>query len=160
MSEINPYAPPAAPLAKALPLRRATRGQRFATMLLDVIFYYLFAFLIGVVFVILGIERVLDRIPDLLLGMLVMLAYYAPQEAFSGRTLGKRIMKTQVVNEEGLPITGKQAVLRTLGRFIPFEAFTFLAGGKEGPCGLHDNIARTIVVTTRPSPAEEQEQGA
>jgi uncharacterized RDD family membrane protein YckC len=154
MSEYNPYAPPAAPLAEPMPLRRATRGQRFATMLLDSLFYYLFAFLIGVVFVSLGMERVLERIPDLLLGALIMLVYYAPQEAYSGRTLGKRIMKTQVVNADGQPITGKQAVLRTLGRFIPFEALTFLGGGEEGPCGLHDNIARTIVVTTRPAQDE------
>ncbi len=149
MSDFNPYAPPSAPLAQPVPLRRATRGQRFATLLLDSFFYYLFAFVIGIVIVLSGQERVLDSIPDIVLGALIMFAYYVPQEAYAGRTLGKWIMKTRVVNEQGGPISLKQAVGRALCRFIPFEFVTFLGGGKQGPRGMHDEIPKTMVVSTR-----------
>lgn len=149
MSEFNPYTPPTAPLAQPMALRRATRGQRFGTFLLDTFFTYLLGFAVGIVFVVLGQERALDAIPGMLLGTLIMLAYYVPQEAYTGRTLGKWIMKTQVVNEAGEPITARQAVLRTLCRLIPFEAFSCFGGDGEGPRGWHDSLPKTLVVTTR-----------
>lgn len=149
MSEFNPYAPPAAPVEQALPLRYATRGQRFATLLLDTFFFLLLAIVIGIGFVLLDLERELDAIPDPLLDVLLMLLYYAPQEAYSGRTLGKWIMKTRVVNEQGGPISTGQVFGRTLCRMIPFEAFSFLSAGEQGPRGWHDSIPKTIVVSTR-----------
>ncbi len=41
--------------------------------------------------------------------------YYTYQWAVSGKTLGMAVLGLQVVNRQGGPISGRQAVLRTLG---------------------------------------------
>lgn len=56
--------------------------------------------------------------------------YGASCEAFfNGRTLGKRALSIRVVSEQGVPITGAQAVLRNLvGAVDGFWAFFYLLG--------------------------------
>jgi uncharacterized RDD family membrane protein YckC len=149
MTDFNPYAPPQAPLAQALPLRRATRGQRFGTFLIDMVFYYLLAICVGVVLAVAGVGDALDSVPDPVIGAIILSIYYIPQEFYTGRTLGKRIMKTQVVNDIGGLASLKQVVGRTLCRMIPFEAFSFLAAEEGGPRGWHDRLPKTFVVSTR-----------
>jgi len=77
-----------------------------------------------------------------------VLVYYLPQEAFSGRTLGKLITGTKAVNQDGTELSFGQALGRTLCRFIPFEAFSFF--GENGrPKGWHDRIPNTMVISVR-----------
>ena len=85
---------------------------------------------------------------DYLFGVITSLGYFVPQEASSGKTLGKLITGTKAVNEDGSKLTFGKAVGRTLCRFIPFEVFSFL-GGQDRPKGWHDRIPKTIVVSTR-----------
>lgn len=129
----------------AAEMKVATTGQRFMTFFLDVIFYYLAAF--AVLFVIdrfLPGDRVLYR-QDYVFGIILFFLYYILQEAIYGRTLGKVITGTKVVNENGSPISFGQALVRTLCRLIPFEPFSFF-GGKGHPVGWHDRIAKTRVI--------------
>ncbi len=126
----------------------ASQGQRFGNYILDILFIYILAFIVGIIFALIGHSEVLLRINNYILGAILFLIYYVPQEAYSGRTLGKLITKTKAVNEDGSEISLGQAVGRTLCRFIPFEAFSFL-GGKGRPRGWHDKLSNTVVITLK-----------
>jgi uncharacterized RDD family membrane protein YckC len=95
-----------------------------------------------------GLGDVIEEMNDYLLGFIILLIYYVPQEAFSGRTLGKMITGTKAVNEDGSKLTFGKVLGRTLCRFIPFEAFSFL-GGQNKPKGWHDRIPKTKVISIR-----------
>lgn len=130
------------------PIVLASTGQRFRTMLLDLIFYFIFAFIFGFVLSLIGLGDLIQNMNDTLLGIVIILIYYVPQEAFSGRTLGKLITGTKAVKEDGTELSFGQALGRTLCRFIPFEAFSFL-GGNGRPRGWHDKIPKTKVISVR-----------
>jgi uncharacterized RDD family membrane protein YckC len=59
---------------------------------------------------------------------------------------GKLITGTRVVTESGEVPTARQILIRTVVRFVPFEAFSFL--GSSGT-GWHDTWSGTRVVRTR-----------
>ena len=80
----------------------------------------------------------------------------AASEAISGgKTLGKLITGTRAVNQHGLRISAKTAILRALVRLVPFEAFSAL-GNPSYP--WHDRWTKTYVIDERlsslpPNPA-------
>jgi len=127
------------------PMVLASTGQRLRTMFLDTFFYFILFFVFGLVMGLVGLG---DLIEGNLLGAIMFLIYYIPQEAFSGRTLGKLITGTKAVSEDGTELTFGQVLGRTLCRFIPFEAFSFL-GGNGRPRGWHDKIPKTKVISVR-----------
>lgn len=156
--EENIYQPPKADLTPltapsfeeryGLTVRAASTGQRFMNMLTDFLGYLGFSVVVGLVLGLTGTVGILEHIPDLLLGVVMMTAYYFPQEAIWGRTLGKLVTGTKAVAADGGPLTIGKALGRTLCRFIPFEAFSFLFG--DGfPEGLHDTIPGTKVISLR-----------
>ena len=149
-NEYNPYSAPASAVETDVEFRRperASKGQRFGTLLIDYVFIWVFSFLIGIAAVMLfgpaGAAE-LKRIPPLLLGVVVVLFFYIFFESIWGRTPGKFIVGTVVVNAKGEKPSFGQIVGRTLCRMIPFEAFSFF--GEEG---WHDSIPNTRVVVTR-----------
>ena len=127
------------------PMVLASTGQRLRTMFLDTFFYFILFFVFGLVMGLVGLG---DLIEGNLLGAIIFLIYYIPQEAFSGRTLGKLITGTKAISEDGTELTFGQVLGRTLCRFIPFEAFSFL-GGNGRPRGWHDKIPKTKVISVR-----------
>jgi uncharacterized RDD family membrane protein YckC len=135
---------------ESVPIILASQGQRFGTMLLDMVFFYIFALIFGFVLGLIGLGQLIENTPlnDYLLGMIILLIYYVPQEASSGRTLGKRITGTKAINEDGSELSFGRALGRTLCRFIPFEAFSFF-GGKGRPIGWHDSIPKTKVISVK-----------
>jgi hypothetical protein len=102
------------------PLVLASQGQRFGTFLLDLIFYNLFAVALGLALGFIGWVESIRDIDDHLLGAVILLLYYTPQEACFGRTLGKLIIGTKAVNLNGTELSFGRALGRTLCRFIPF----------------------------------------
>lgn len=86
---------------------------------------------------------------DQLIGAAVMIAYYTLMESTTGTTIGKLLTGTRVVYEAGRPITFGQAVLRSLSRIVPFEAFSILFADDDDPRGWHDRWPRTRVVLKR-----------
>ncbi len=83
-------------------------------------------------------------------GWFLAFLYYTFLEAMTGMTLGKMVMGTKVVTNEG----GKPSFSQVMGRsacpFIPLEAFSFLIGtNSRFPTGWHDRIPGTVVVSTR-----------
>ena len=132
----------------------ASTGQRLGNMFLDSIFNLIIIFVIGFMAVVtaplLGLRNSFKGMNDYLPGIIISFLYYFPQEAFSGRTLGKMITGTKAVNEDGTKLTFGRALGRTLCRYIPFEAFSFL-GGNGRPRGWHDRISRTKVISIKKS---------
>ncbi|MDW3650016.1 MAG: RDD family protein [Bacteroidia bacterium] len=76
--------------------------------------------------------------------IIVFGGYYIPMEYFLGKTLGKFLTKTRVVNEEGEKIDFRQAVMRFLCRWIPFE-FLSLGLGHDAKA-WHDLLTKTHVI--------------
>lgn len=93
--------------------------------------------------------EVYDIMGNALLGLPFF--YYFGMEAAFGRTLGKFLTWTRVVDKLGRKPTLLAIAGRTLCRFIPLEAFSFL----QKNSGLHDTLSGTrVVLAMRP---EEQE---
>lgn len=141
-------------------LQLASQGQRFGNLLADYFFLFIFAIFFRAALAFLGFGEMLQNTNEYLLWLIISCLYYIPQEAHSGRTLGKLITGTKAVSEDGSELTFGQAVGRTLCRFIPFEAFSFL-GGDGKPRGWHDTIPKTKVISVRRKrPSTEREQAS
>jgi uncharacterized RDD family membrane protein YckC len=149
-SEYNPYSAPVSAVEDRVDPNNAelaSKGVRFGTLLIDYICFLVVSFLIGVIAVLLfgpAGSQGLKKIPPMLLGYIVMFAFYVFFEGVWARTPGKFILGTIVVNANGAKPSFGQIVGRTLCRFIPFEPFSFF--GEEG---WHDSIPKTRVVRIR-----------
>ncbi len=148
----NPYQAPIARVAEqeSTAIVPAERWRRFVNLIVDYFGFFAVGIVIGAI---LGATGGMDAVNKLqnpgmqyLLGFVIMLIYYVPLEALFGRTLGKLVTGTKVVDENGNPPTWGKAFGRTLCRFIPFEAFSFF---KSDARGWHDSIPKTYVVKAR-----------
>jgi uncharacterized RDD family membrane protein YckC len=153
--ELNPYSPPAhQPLPPVqdgpIALIPVSGGLRFANYLVDALVAQLGGgFLLG-----LGVALVLrDKANEFLesgfltvLSLLVFIAYYIVFEALTGRTLGKLVTGTKVVDASGNKPSFGKIVGRNFARLIPFEAFSFLGSSARG---WHDSLSGTYVVKCR-----------
>ncbi|MBB6096297.1 putative RDD family membrane protein YckC [Povalibacter uvarum] len=151
MNDANPYQPPQSEVRDTEELRElveASRGRRFGTFIVDYIGALIVVFVVSFGMVLVMGDRwivmINSTLVSYLLGMGVMILYYVGFEAMWGRTPGKFVFGTVVVNEEGGPPSFGQVIGRTLCRFIPFEGFSMLAGR-----GWHDSIPRTYVIMAR-----------
>ena len=79
--------------------------------------------------------------------IIVLGGYYIPMEYFFGKTVGKFITKSKVVNRDGTRISIKTSIIRYLCRWIPFE-FISLALGNDAKA-WHDVISETVVINQR-----------
>lgn len=142
----------------------ASQGQRFLNLLIDGLFMrfvlsyataYLFANIMsGVMPDFLNeVAYEIDTgnytwrfwVLAFLLGRFNFLIYYfICEKAFRGYTLGKLITGTRAIRADGKELTFKDAILRTLCRIIPFEAFSGF-----GIRPWHDSLTKTTVVKVR-----------
>jgi len=131
----------------------ASLGKRFANFILDSVFYYVFSFIIGIIIAIFavayspsfnGVFNVDNKLINYLIGFCVVFIYYSTSEALTGRTLGKLITRTKVVNENGQRPEFGIILLRTACRFIPFDALSFFSDDNSG---WHDKLSKTKVVS-------------
>ncbi|ALV08937.1 RDD family protein [Roseateles depolymerans] len=154
--EHNPYLPPVSTVAdrasdetSALASEAAGKGRRFATFVVDYIFFLVLSFMVGIgaalVFGDRGVEF-LQKTPDIVLGSSIFFVYYVFFEGIWARSPGKFICGTRVINEAGGKPSWGQVLGRSACRFIPFEALSCFA---QRP--WHDSIPKTRVVLTRKS---------
>lgn len=130
--------------------QEADKGKRFVNNILDGIFAYIFMFFIAIIIgVFVGIfspESVgaFENNMGLEYFLIIFstLTYYITFEATTGRTLGKMITKTKVVDEQGNKPDFSTVLLRTICRFVPFNALSFLFAER----GWHDAWSKTRVV--------------
>lgn len=127
-------------------------GLRFVNYLIDVVAFYALTFVGGMLYVVIITPEVYrSQVVDgkdsiqfsmLFICLLIMIGYYTLFEFFAkGRTLGKMATGTVAVREDGSNLTFKDAFLRTLCRFIPFEVFSAF-----GYRPWHDSLTRTLVI--------------
>lgn len=127
----------------------ASKWLRLLNLLIDYIAFWVLGLVVGMVIIyVFGMENAhwLEGGSGFTIGILVPLAYYILVEGATGRTLGKLVTGTRVVNAAGGTPSFKQILGRSLARFIPFEAFSFL--GDDGR-GWHDSIPDTYVIRCR-----------
>jgi len=127
----------------------AGRGRRFANYLIDTVAQVLLVAVLSAVSVVIWGESSLawmETTPDIVFGLGMMFLYYVPMEGLTGRTIGKFITRTVVVDEEGQRPSLGQVLGRTLARIVPFEAFSFFSSDARG---WHDSWPRTYVVIKR-----------
>ncbi len=161
MSQIeNPYRTPSSDVGgpeQRRALELAGKGRRFGTYVIDWIGFFsgslIFGVVVGLTMGEAGVEM-LTRIPDMLLGVIMIMSYYVFFEGIWARTPGKFLFGTVVVNEQGGRPSIGQVFGRSLCRLIPFEAFSFLVRDR----GWHDSIPKTYVVLahspSRPPPLQ------
>ncbi|MEJ8801880.1 RDD family protein [Pontibacter sp. H249] len=126
----------------AEPLYEVSKSKRFIHYLIDLVSFYLFAFVMGILLVLVGMEFIIEEVNETILGLMIMFVYYWGFESVFGQTVGKMVTGSIVVTEDGEKITPTDAFKRTLCRLIPFEALSFLGSGP----GWHDTISKTRVV--------------
>ncbi|OIV42890.1 RDD family protein [Flavobacterium johnsoniae] len=133
----------------------ASSGARFLNYIIDLIFFVIIliaiGILIGVLTALFGMTELgvwVDNLGDLgwnIIVVVISVIYYTLLEGFFGRSIGKFITGTIVVDENGEKPTIATAFKRSLCRLIPFDAFTFLGGSR----GWHDSISGTYVVSKK-----------
>lgn len=125
----------------------ASKGKRFANYLIDVIAFYVLIIPIALIMGGAIAEGGAGLFLYYLLVIGIMIAYYTFMEYKYGKTLGKMITKCKVIDDEtgGKP-TVRQAFLRTISRFVPFEGLSLLFGDKA----WHDSWIDTSVVDDLP----------
>jgi uncharacterized RDD family membrane protein YckC len=79
---------------------------------------------------------------NLLFGIIAFF-YYVIFEYFTGKTIGKFIIKTRVLTDGGQKPTLKTIIVRTLCRFIPFEMISCINVRAHG---WHNTLSKTIVL--------------
>lgn len=116
----------------------ATIGQRLLNVIVDTVAFYIVTFIAGVVAGLIGAamqsdsDKVLPGVVQLIflfafLAMYVL--YYTLLEGSKGKTLGKLLTKTKVVQIDGTPLGYKKAFVRSLCRLVPFEFISVFFGG-------------------------------
>jgi uncharacterized RDD family membrane protein YckC len=138
----NPYSAPSAD--EDLPLARdyagdmvdASQGQRFIHLIVDYIAFVVLAAVCGVVGAAIGVPM------GPLIAYPLIISFYLFFEGVFSATPGKMLTRTRVVSLDGSKPSFGQILGRTLSRFVPFEAFSFLGSGS----GWHDRWPKTRVV--------------
>ena len=131
----------------------ATRGQRFFNCILDLLIVHIILASIGTTIIIIGdvsnnyelsnwIEST-TTVEKLLFWSVILFLYYFLTETYFSRTFAKYFTKTIVVTKDGSRPNKRTISIRTLSRFIPLEALTFLGTSVRG---LHDLFSDTYVV--------------
>ena len=131
----------------------ATRGQRFLNCILDLLIVHIILASIGTTIIIIGdvsnnyelanwIEST-TTVEKLLFWSVILFLYYFLTETYFSRTFAKYFTKTIVVTKDGSRPNKRTISIRTLSRFIPLEALTFLGTNVRG---LHDLFSDTYVV--------------
>jgi uncharacterized RDD family membrane protein YckC len=135
-------------------LEPASSGKRLLNFVIDIVGYYAFSFLLGILFLLLVRDRYIEFVQGLgqggllLYGTLIYFTYITLFEGLGkGRSLGKICTGTRAVREDGTPIGLGKALLRTLVRYIPFEMISLLFGGRF----WHDEWTGTQVIDLKRS---------
>lgn len=133
-SEQNETIKPAEPILRAI------------NFIIDTTIIVILGFLTGLLIVeIFGFSGVyfLDSLPSFTIPVTIIFVYYIFLESLFGKTLGKFLTGTKVINENGEGPTFFQVCARTLSRLIPFEPFSY---ARDDSRGWHDSIPRTYVI--------------
>lgn len=118
-------------------------GVRFGYYLIDVVFLYIFNFILGVILVVTNLYSPTLEVTIItnVLSYVIWFMYYSVFESFFKGSLGKLITGYTVIDEYAQSISFPKAMLRTVCRLVPFEAFSCFSER-----GWHDKWSKTYVV--------------
>ena len=135
-----------------LNLVKASKGKRFANLLIDYILAIILVVIAMFVMDLTGLSFIYENaFGERLTGMLFFALYYILTEGMlKGKSIGKFITKTRAVSADGSHMDFSTVIKRSFSRIVPFDAFSFL--GSE-PTGWHDRWTDTIVIDENISPA-------
>jgi uncharacterized RDD family membrane protein YckC len=132
----------------------ASSGQRFLNYILDFIFvtiiFVMICLFIGVLIGLFGLDGLREAMDGMgdsgwnLVLITIYLSYFFITEGIFGRSIGKLITGTVLVDENGEKPDFGTVVKRSFSRLIPFDNFSFL-----GSRGWHDSISDTYVVNKK-----------
>lgn len=123
-------------------MKIADKGARIGNFIADSAIVFL---LIILQTLLLGIILPEDTLPIFdIYPFVFYFLYYFTFENFLGKTPGKYLTKTMVVNHSGEKPTVKALLMRTIARLIPYDYISYIFGQ-----GLHDTISNTFVVNSR-----------
>jgi uncharacterized RDD family membrane protein YckC len=123
----------------------ADGSNRFINFIVDIIVFYLVYFLLKLAFGLSTSDNTdfLETVIDMAFLWLCYFLYYFILETITGKTFGKIVTRTKVVDVNGQKPGSSVIALRTVSRLFPFEPFSFLL---NPPHGWHDTWSRTWVV--------------
>ena len=131
----------------------ASKGQRFLNVIIDSVFIYILILSAGTTIVLIaeatknfavsGWVENMNFVEIIAYGLLILFLYYFLTEVYFSRTLAKLVTRTVVVRKDGSKPTVKMIFIRTLSRFIIFEALSYLGSVSRG---WHDSLSSTYVV--------------
>ena len=132
-------------------VRTVKPGPRFGHFFIDLLFFqiliYSFDYILELIYYAVGESNPIGITVAFVLSISGLLLYpfmYFICEYFWQQTPGKLLTKTVVINEYGNKPDLRQIALRSLVRFVPFEAFSCF--GDNYSYGWHDRWADTFVV--------------
>lgn len=142
-------------------LVQASHGKRFANYIVDIIVYMILAFILALLtFIIFPSltnsiieENTVTQLLFQITWMIVLACLIGAFETLTkGRSPGKYLTGTKVVNQDGTIISASTAFKRGFIRIIPFEIFSALGS----PCfPWHDRWSRTYVIDIKDSTLPE-----
>ena len=124
--------------------QNASQLKRFLNFLIDYVLVvrFIIPFSVGAMF------PYEDESTWYVIVLICIILYFFLLETFTGRTLGKLITGTRVLNLSDEKPSAGRIFIRTLCRFIPFDALSYLS---SRPVGWHDSISKTYVVEKIPN---------
>ena len=131
------------PMSPEISYVTAKKWKRLLTLFIDSLVIIFLRYVTGILLNQNGWD---DPIGFWLLNVLTFIYYYTISEATTGRTIGKLMAGTQIIQKDGSELDTNMALIRTLLRLIPVDPFTFLLGRRTG---LHDAVSGTIVIDVK-----------
>lgn len=121
----------------------ASGWKRFANYLIDYVILYIAIIVVLAIYMGANGLTNLGTLEAYLIFIIGKILYYTILESTVGKTIGKMVTQTKVVNNDFSKISFGTAIKRSLCRFIPFEPFSCLG---SFPAGWHDSIPDTWVI--------------
>ena len=130
-------------------IQRAGTGRRFLNFIIDLMIIYVISFIEGIILGILfGSEYSKYICETFIISLGTIFLYYYLFEYLFQKTPAKFITGTKVILFDGVRVNSKAIIIRTLSRFIPFEAFSMYTGKDEEQKNTwwHDRWSKTRVI--------------
>jgi uncharacterized RDD family membrane protein YckC/competence protein ComGC len=136
-----PPQPPVSTVASEELVLPASVGQRLIHHIVDAIATYVLAFAAAIAASFMYGDSI-----GLVAYIVLLFGYHLIFESIFQRTIGKMLTGTKVVRVDGEKPTFGDIFIRSLVRYIPFEALSFLFYGAYPTKGWHDRLSKTLVV--------------
>lgn len=159
MDEQNPYRSSSAEILDEVLVHHvesASKLRRFFNWLIDKLMVVGLIVLATLLALLVGDEQAITRwidemssLTDYVITYAFTLIYYTGMEGLFGVTIGKLVTGTRVVDAQGRRLTFYRGLLRSLCRFIPFDALSLLFSDDDVRRAWHDSITKTYVVRRR-----------